>query len=97
MRIDRLTGGASRVSGTRKGDKASSKGTAAGQASGIKVSVADASTLREKAMIMFNGISSSRMAEIEAVRARIEHGEYEINQRQVAAKIVCGALIEEWM
>ncbi len=92
MRIDRLSGGIAKVSST-SGKKASRSKQQSASAS-IKVSVGNSAELREKALSMYADISAVRVDEIEAIRDRIARGDYHVDERKIAAKIVSNALLE---
>ncbi|MFQ5355963.1 MAG: flagellar biosynthesis anti-sigma factor FlgM [Mariprofundaceae bacterium] len=73
--------------------KQSSKSKSA--SSGGKVSVADATSLREKAKIMLSDTPDVRIKRVEEIRNALEEGSYEINEQNVAAHIVINALTEK--
>ncbi len=69
---------------------------AAGASSGVsdRVKVADAAALREKARIMMADMPEVRLERIEEIRDAIERGEYKVEARKVAGRIVINALAE---
>lgn len=87
----------SRRSGNISGPKrASGKSTAKSGSSGgsEKVQVADAAGLREKAQVMLANLPEVRLERIEEIRSSIEQGEYQVDGREVASRIVINALAE---
>ncbi len=90
-----------RINGTnRPGRITAAKGggrkRAASGASGVadKVKVADAAALREKARVMIADMPEVRLERIEEIRDALERGEYDVDSKKVAARIVINALAE---
>jgi len=94
MRIDRLSGGIAKVSSTSGKKAARSKQQSGSGSASVKVSVGNSAELREKALSMYADISAVRIDEIEAIRERIAQGDYHVDERKIAAKIVSNALLE---
>ncbi len=92
MRIDRLPGGIAKVASTSGKKNTRSKKSTDG--SSVTVSVANSAELREKALSMYTDISAVRIDQIDAIRERIANGDYQIDGKKIAAKIVSNALLE---
>jgi len=59
-----------------------------------RVQVADATALREKAKTMLAGMSDVRLERIEEIRDALAQGQYEVDSRKVAARIIINAVTE---
>lgn len=92
MQINRLSGGMAKLSSTS--GKKSAEGKKQPEAASVRVSVGSAADLREKALSMFGDIAAVRIDEIDAIRERIAQGDYHVDEKRVAAKIVSNALLE---
>ncbi len=86
------TGRPNRISAT----KGSGRKRAASGTSGVtdRVKVAEAAALREKARVMIADMPDVRLERIEEIRDALERGEYGVDARKVAARIVINALAE---
>ncbi|MDQ6957866.1 MAG: flagellar biosynthesis anti-sigma factor FlgM [Mariprofundaceae bacterium] len=83
------------VSSAKAGGKkrtASSSSASAGASD--RVQVADATALREKAKVMIADMPDVRLERIEEIRGALEQGQYEVDNRKVAARIIINALAE---
>jgi len=91
MRIN----GTNRPSGIKPtAGKGRKRAAAGGSGVSDRVKVADAAALREKAHIMMADMPEVRLERIEEIRDAIERGEYGVDARKVAARIVINALAE---
>ncbi|MFQ5335172.1 MAG: flagellar biosynthesis anti-sigma factor FlgM [Flavobacteriales bacterium] len=96
MRIERLPGGIAKVDSSS--GKKNTRSKKAVDGSSVTVSVANSSELREKALSMYADLSAVRVDEIDAIREKIANGDYEIDEKKIAAKIVSNALLERpWL
>lgn len=86
----------SRRSGNISGPKrASGRSTSkSGNSGSEKVQVADAAGLREKAEVMLANLPEVRLERIEEIRSSLEQGDYQVDSREVASRIVVNALAE---
>ncbi|GMR00321.1 MAG: hypothetical protein BMS9Abin18_1163 [Zetaproteobacteria bacterium] len=74
------------------GKKRASPSASAG--SSDRVQVADATALRAKAKAMIADMPDVRLERIEEIRGALEQGQYEVDNRKVAARIIINALTE---
>ena len=93
VRIDRTLGAAGTGTTKSSGKKRAGKGKSA-SASG-QVSVGDAASLREKAKVLLADMPDVRLDRIEAIRGALEQGNYQMDEKQLAAHIVANALAEQ--
>jgi len=87
---NRPSGVSSAKAGGRKRTASSSTSTGVSD----RVQVADATALREKAKIMLADMPDVRLERIEEIRDALEQGQYEVDNRKVAARIIINALTE---
>ncbi|MFQ5518680.1 MAG: flagellar biosynthesis anti-sigma factor FlgM [Mariprofundus sp.] len=77
-----------------KGASKTSPGSSTSPGDGEKVSVADASALREKAQAMMADMPEVRLERIEEIRDALESGKFSFSSQKVATQIVRNALAE---
>ncbi|MDQ6951130.1 MAG: flagellar biosynthesis anti-sigma factor FlgM [Mariprofundales bacterium] len=87
-------GGARGVLQTNKGGNRKGAGKAKGGRASDQVRVADASSLHERAKVMLADMPEVRMERIEGIRDALEKGTFQMNEKQVAVRIVRNALVE---
>jgi len=85
--------GTSKISSSRSAGKKRQSSSAA-STSGAQVQVADATALREKALVMLADMPEVRMERIEEIRSALEKGEYKADSGKIAAHIIANALSE---
>jgi negative regulator of flagellin synthesis FlgM len=83
----------SSVSSAKAGGKKRASPSASAGASD-RVQVADATALRAKAKAMIADMPDVRLERIEEIRGALEQGQYEVDNRKVAARIIINALTE---
>jgi len=90
VRIDRGVGPAGTAT-IRTGKKRVSKGKSS---SSEQVRVADAAALHEKAKLLLADMPEVQLERIEAIRTALEQGNYQMDEKKLAAHIVANALAE---
>lgn len=92
VRIDKTTGINTPAIGSTKRKRASKGGSASNSG---QVHVNDAAALRQTAKVLLADISEVRMESIEEIRDALESGSYQVNEQDIAVKIVSNALGEK--
>jgi len=77
-----------KTSGKKRAKSSASTG------SSDRVQVADATALREKAKTMLSDMPDVQLERIEEIRSALERGQYTIDNRKVASRIMINALTE---
>jgi len=88
--------GSNRPSGVSSAKAGGKKRTSSSASAGAsdRVQVADATALREKAKAMIADMPDVRLERIEEIRGALEQGQYEVDNRKVASRIIINALTE---
>jgi len=82
------------VSSAKAGGKKRTASPSASAGTSDRVQVAGATALREKAKTMIADMPDVRLERIEEIRGALEQGQYEVDNRKVAARIIINALTE---
>ncbi len=77
-----------------KGGRSKAAGKSKGGRARDRVKVADAASLHERAKVMLADLPEVRLERIEEIRDALEKGTFQMNEKQVAVRIVRNALAE---
>ncbi len=91
VRINSMTGLTRAGTTGKPGGKRTGKGKTT---AGDRVHVTGAAALQEKVQTMLADMPDTRLERIEAIRAALEHGDYQMDERLLAVNIVANALVE---
>lgn len=86
--------GLGRPAGMGVAKKSEKKSKSSGGKAGSQVKVADAAGLREKAKVMLADMPEARLERVEEIRDALERGEYHVDGKHVAERIIANALAE---
>jgi len=77
-----------------KGGRGKAAAKAKGGRARDRVKVADAASLHERAQVMLADMPEVRLERIEGIRDALEQGNFQMNEKEVAVRIVRNALVE---
>ena len=97
VRISGIGGPSTTTRAGKGGARKKTGRSSGGGRSRDRVRVADAASLHERARLMLADLPEVRLERIEEIRDALEKGTYRIDEKRVAARIVCNALAErQW-